>query len=170
MRAVPSATLQKPVWCLHSRLSNRAADRSARRLAVTHAYLTDFEAMNEASRRPTVARTIRYGSAPPAPTSPKQPRFGCRHETESHWVQESPTRPLATISPRQGPPPEIPASLREPTKYIESNGIAPRTTRERRNAMQEHRLMVAEVLGVSKPYAYKLIRKLNEELERTGCS
>lgn len=36
--------------------------------------------------------------------------------------------------------------------------------------MQEHRLMVAEVLGVSKPYAYKLIRKLNEELERTGCS
>lgn len=28
---------------------------------------------------------------------------------------------------------------------------------------------VAEVLGVSKPYAYKLIRKLNEELERTGC-
>ena len=39
--------------------------------------------------------------------------------------------------------------------------------------MQEHRLMGAEevsnVLGVSKPYAYKLIRKLNEELESTGC-
>lgn len=39
--------------------------------------------------------------------------------------------------------------------------------------MQEHRLMgaeeVSEVLGVSKPYAYKLIRKLNEELESTGC-
>ena len=39
--------------------------------------------------------------------------------------------------------------------------------------MQEHRLMGAEevskMLGVSKPYAYKLIRKLNEELESTGC-
>lgn len=39
--------------------------------------------------------------------------------------------------------------------------------------MQEHRLMgaaeVAETLGVSKPYAYKLIRKLNEELESSGC-
>ena len=39
--------------------------------------------------------------------------------------------------------------------------------------MQEHRLMGAEevskVLGVSKPYAYKLIRKLNEELESSGC-
>lgn len=28
---------------------------------------------------------------------------------------------------------------------------------------------VAEVLGVSKPYAYKLIRKMNEELKETGC-
>lgn len=28
---------------------------------------------------------------------------------------------------------------------------------------------VASVLGVSKPYAYKLIRKLNEKLEKTGC-
>ncbi len=39
--------------------------------------------------------------------------------------------------------------------------------------MQEHRLMgadkVSEVLGVSKPYAYKLIRRLNEELEGSGC-
>ena len=39
--------------------------------------------------------------------------------------------------------------------------------------MQEHRLMgaaeVAETLGVSKPYAYKLIRRLNEELEGSGC-
>ena len=39
--------------------------------------------------------------------------------------------------------------------------------------MQEHRLMgaaeVAETLGVSKPYAYKLIRRLNEELESSGC-
>lgn len=136
MRAVPGATSRKPVWCRHSRLSNRAADRPARRLAVSHACLTDFGAMNEASRRPTVARAIRYGSAPlapawapPAPTSPKQPRLGCRHETESPWVQESPPRPLATVSPRQGPPPEIPACLREPTEYIESNGIASRTGR-----------------------------------------
>lgn len=40
--------------------------------------------------------------------------------------------------------------------------------------MQEHRLMgaeeVAETLSVSKPYTYKLIRKLNEELERSGCT
>ena len=28
---------------------------------------------------------------------------------------------------------------------------------------------VAEELGVSVAYAYKLIRKLNKELERTGC-
>ncbi len=28
---------------------------------------------------------------------------------------------------------------------------------------------VAEELGVSKPYAYKLIRSLNEELKKTGC-
>lgn len=28
---------------------------------------------------------------------------------------------------------------------------------------------VAEELGVSIPYAYKLIRKLNEELKKTGC-
>jgi len=28
---------------------------------------------------------------------------------------------------------------------------------------------VAEELGVSIPYAYKLIRKLNEELRKTGC-
>jgi hypothetical protein len=28
---------------------------------------------------------------------------------------------------------------------------------------------VAEELGVSKPYAYKLIRALNEELKKTGC-
>ncbi len=28
---------------------------------------------------------------------------------------------------------------------------------------------VAEELGVSKPYAYKLIKKLNEELAKTGC-
>ena len=39
--------------------------------------------------------------------------------------------------------------------------------------MHEHRLMgaaeVAETLGVSKPYAYKLIRMLNEELESSGC-
>lgn len=28
---------------------------------------------------------------------------------------------------------------------------------------------VAAELGVSKPYAYKLIRKLNEELAQTGC-
>lgn len=28
---------------------------------------------------------------------------------------------------------------------------------------------VAEELGVSVPYAYKLIRKLNEELRKTGC-
>lgn len=28
---------------------------------------------------------------------------------------------------------------------------------------------VAAVLGVSKPYAYKLIQKLNEKLEKTGC-
>ena len=28
---------------------------------------------------------------------------------------------------------------------------------------------VAEKLGVSVPYAYKLIRELNEELRKTGC-
>jgi len=28
---------------------------------------------------------------------------------------------------------------------------------------------VAEALDVSKPYAYKLIRKLNEELKKKGC-
>jgi len=28
---------------------------------------------------------------------------------------------------------------------------------------------VAEELGASKPYAYKLIKKLNEELAQTGC-
>ena len=28
---------------------------------------------------------------------------------------------------------------------------------------------VAAELGVSKPYAYKLIKKLNEELAKTGC-
>ena len=28
---------------------------------------------------------------------------------------------------------------------------------------------VMEVLGVSKPYAYKLIREMNEELKKTGC-
>ena len=28
---------------------------------------------------------------------------------------------------------------------------------------------VAEELGVSKPYAYKLIRAMNEELKKTGC-
>ena len=28
---------------------------------------------------------------------------------------------------------------------------------------------VAETLDVSKPYAYKLIKKLNEELKRKGC-
>ncbi|MBR3998827.1 MAG: DNA-binding protein [Clostridia bacterium] len=28
---------------------------------------------------------------------------------------------------------------------------------------------VAEELGVSVPYAYKLIKKLNEELKATGC-
>ena len=28
---------------------------------------------------------------------------------------------------------------------------------------------VAEVMDVSVPYAYKLIRKLNKELEKTGC-
>ena len=28
---------------------------------------------------------------------------------------------------------------------------------------------VASVLGVSKPYAYKLIKTLNEELEKTVC-
>ena len=28
---------------------------------------------------------------------------------------------------------------------------------------------VAEEMGVSVPYAYKLIRKLNKELEQTGC-
>ena len=28
---------------------------------------------------------------------------------------------------------------------------------------------VAEVLGVSKPHAYKLIREMNEELKKTGC-
>lgn len=28
---------------------------------------------------------------------------------------------------------------------------------------------VAEELGVSIPYAYKLIRKMNEELKKTGC-
>lgn len=28
---------------------------------------------------------------------------------------------------------------------------------------------VAEVLGVSKPYAYKLIRRMNEELKKAGC-
>ena len=28
---------------------------------------------------------------------------------------------------------------------------------------------VAEVMEVSVPYAYKLIRKLNKELEKTGC-
>ena len=28
---------------------------------------------------------------------------------------------------------------------------------------------VAEELGVSVPYAYKLIRELNEELQKTGC-
>ena len=28
---------------------------------------------------------------------------------------------------------------------------------------------VAEELGVSIPYAYKLIRQLNEELTKTGC-
>lgn len=28
---------------------------------------------------------------------------------------------------------------------------------------------VAEELGVSKPYAYKLIKRMNEELAQTGC-
>lgn len=28
---------------------------------------------------------------------------------------------------------------------------------------------VAEELGVSVPYAYKLIRKMNEDLKKTGC-
>jgi hypothetical protein len=28
---------------------------------------------------------------------------------------------------------------------------------------------VASVLDVSEPYAYKLIRKMNEELKKTGC-
>ena len=28
---------------------------------------------------------------------------------------------------------------------------------------------VAEELGISKPYAYKLVRKLNKELAETGC-
>ena len=28
---------------------------------------------------------------------------------------------------------------------------------------------VAEELGVSKPYAYRLIRDLNEEFKKTGC-
>lgn len=28
---------------------------------------------------------------------------------------------------------------------------------------------IAEELGVSKPYAYRLIRDLNEELKKTGC-
>ncbi len=28
---------------------------------------------------------------------------------------------------------------------------------------------VASELGVSKPYAYKLIKSMNEELKRTGC-
>lgn len=28
---------------------------------------------------------------------------------------------------------------------------------------------VAEELGVSKPYAYKLMRQMNEELAKTGC-
>ena len=28
---------------------------------------------------------------------------------------------------------------------------------------------LAEELGVSKPYAYRLIRDLNEELKKTGC-
>ena len=28
---------------------------------------------------------------------------------------------------------------------------------------------VAEELGVSEPYAYRLIRDLNEELKKTGC-
>ena len=28
---------------------------------------------------------------------------------------------------------------------------------------------VAAELGVSKPYAYKLIKRLNEELKKTGC-
>ena len=28
---------------------------------------------------------------------------------------------------------------------------------------------VAEELGVSVPYAYKLIKKMNEELKQTGC-
>ena len=28
---------------------------------------------------------------------------------------------------------------------------------------------VAEELGISKPYAYRLIRDLNEELKKTGC-
>lgn len=28
---------------------------------------------------------------------------------------------------------------------------------------------VAQCLGVSKPYAYKIMRKLNNELEKNGC-
>ena len=28
---------------------------------------------------------------------------------------------------------------------------------------------VARELGISKPYAYKLIKKMNEELKKTGC-
>ena len=28
---------------------------------------------------------------------------------------------------------------------------------------------VANELGISKPYAYKLIKKMNEELKQTGC-
>lgn len=28
---------------------------------------------------------------------------------------------------------------------------------------------VAEELGVSKPYAYKLMREMNQELKKTGC-
>jgi len=48
------------------------------------------------------------------------------------------------------------------------------TTKERKGFTMANQIFmrvdeVAEELGVSVPYAYKLIRQMNEELAKTGC-
>lgn len=49
--------------------------------------------------------------------------------------------------------------------YLASNGGEIQTTGQMFMRVDE----VAKELGVSKPYAYKLIRAMNEELKKTGC-
>ena len=50
--------------------------------------------------------------------------------------------------------------------------IFPRKDKFERNGFMDNRLIhateVAEELGVSVPYAYKIVRKLNEELQKKG--